>query len=66
MIGRLVEWLKDKFKPTEKLDEPDCADCPDCDDCSNPWICIATIESTKVKKQGLVCKSEVLFFADQH
>jgi hypothetical protein len=40
MIRRLVEWLKNKFKP--KPDEPDCADCPDYDDCTNPWICIAT------------------------
>jgi hypothetical protein len=53
MIRRLVEWLRDKFKPMEKLeaprpteepDEPDCADCPDYDDCTNPWICIATID----------------------
>jgi len=52
MIRRLVERLKNKFKPTEKeyeekpeyASEPDCADCPDYDDCVNPWICIATVE----------------------
>jgi hypothetical protein len=44
MIRKLVEWLKDKFKPTEEPEEPDCADCPDYDDCTNPWICVATIE----------------------
>ena len=41
MIRRLVERLKNKIKPTEKPDEPDCADY---DDCVNPWICIATVE----------------------
>jgi hypothetical protein len=41
MIRRLVEWLKNKIKPTEKPDEPDC---PVYDDCVNPWICIATVE----------------------
>jgi len=44
MIKRLAEWLKDKFKPTEKPEEPDCADCPDYDDCANPWICVATVD----------------------
>jgi len=44
MIRRLVEWLKNKIKPTEKPEEPDCADCPEYDDCVNPWICFATVE----------------------
>jgi hypothetical protein len=47
MIRKLVEWLKDKFKPAEKPEyasEPDCDDCPDYDDCTNPWICIATVD----------------------
>jgi hypothetical protein len=44
MIRKLVEWLKDKFKPAERPEELDCADCPDYDYCTNPWICIATIE----------------------
>jgi len=41
---KLVERLKDKFKPAERPEEleyasePDCADCG----CTNPWI--ATVE----------------------